>query len=104
MSSKKETPLQWILTEHCCRICLGRVLVRTTFDHQKIYKCSNCETEVQSEHVTGLCCCGMKMRNNRDMGIRCQVNEGRTPENPSYIVAAQVDLAAFASKPNTTGN
>lgn len=86
---KEATPLQWTLTEHSCRICFGRVLTRTTFDRRKIFKCSNCETEVEDAHATGICCCGMKLRNNRDAGVRCTINVDRKPENPSYIVAVQ---------------
>ena len=88
---KDESPLRWILTAHVCRICFARVLTRTTFDHRKIFKCSNCETEVQAEHVTGLCCCGMKLRGGKDAGVRCVENTKRVPENPAHIVAQQVD-------------
>lgn len=80
------------MTSHICRICLARVLTRTTFDGRQIFKCSNCETEVESAHVTGLCCCGMKLRNKRDAGVRCVVNTDRRPENPAYIVAIQAEL------------
>lgn len=88
--AKQDTPTQWELTDHCCRICFGRVLKRTTFDRRKIYRCSNCETEVVGDSSQCLCCCGIKLRTNKDAGIRCIVNPSRTPENPSYIVAEQV--------------
>lgn len=91
LTTRDETPLRWELTDHCCRICFARILTRTTFDSRKIFRCSNCDTEVESQQVTGLCCCGMKLRTNRDAGVRCQVSTDRSPENPSYIVAAQID-------------
>lgn len=85
-----ETPLRWELAPHCCRVCLARVLVRTTFERKKVYRCSNCETEATGDGPQVLCCCGMKMRNGRDMGVRCTANPRRTPENPARIVAQQV--------------
>jgi hypothetical protein len=91
MAAKDTAPL-WSLTDHVCRICFSRVLTRTTFDNRKLFKCSNCETEVEDQHVTGLCCCGMKLRNKRDAGVRCVVNQERRPECPSYIVAIQAEL------------
>lgn len=89
--SKDETPLRWVLTDHCCRICFARVVTRTTFDHRKIFKCTNCDTEVPGDHVTALCCCGMKLKGSKDAGVRCVVNTERTSLNPSVIVAQQVD-------------
>lgn len=90
MTAKEETPLRWSLTDHCCRICWGRVLVRTTFESKKIFKCSNCDHEVISEHVHDLCACGAKMRTNKDLGLRCVVNTERSPELPNAIIATQI--------------
>ena len=98
MTTRDEIPLRWELTDHCCRVCFGRVLVRTRFDNVKVHKCSNCETEVVSDAPGGLCCCGMKLRTNRDAGVRCQVNAERKPENQSYIVAAQIDPKIVARR------
>lgn len=92
MTKPAEPLMSWELTSHACRICFGRVLVRTTFENKKIYKCSNCDIEVEGSHEHALCCCGMKLRSNRDAGVRCQVNTNRTPENPAAVVAIQVDL------------
>lgn len=85
-----ENPLRWVLSPHICRICFARVLTRTTFDRHKVYKCSNCETEIVGDGPQCLCCCGIKLRTNKDAGIRCVVNQSRTPENPAVIIAEQV--------------
>jgi hypothetical protein len=85
-----QPPFHWTIADHICRVCLSRVLQRTTFDRRKVYRCSNCETEAEGEGPQVICCCGMKVRNGRDMGIRCVANPRRTPESPGRVVAAQV--------------
>lgn len=94
----QDDPQRWTLTAHCCRICFGRVLTRTTFDGRKIYICSNCETTIEGDGPQCLCCCGIKLRKSVDAGIRCTVNPNRTPENVSVILAEQL------SAPKTTNN
>jgi len=94
LSKTDNKPMQWMLTDHCCRICFGRILTRTTFENRKVYKCSNCDAEVQAESVTGICCCGMKIMKQKDAGIRCVLNTDRKPENQSMVVAAQVVIPA----------
>jgi hypothetical protein len=74
-------------------VCFGRVLQRTTFDHRKVYRCSNCETEAEGTGAHVLCCCGMKVRGKIDAGIRCVPNPRRTPENPARVVAQQLSPA-----------
>ncbi len=90
MSAKpKQEEFQYIITKHVCRVCFGRVLMRETFDHVKIYKCSNCGVERTGERESAICCCGTKLRYGKDMGIRCIPNPDVRPEFPSEIVAVQ---------------
>lgn len=85
-------PPRWMLVNHICRICFGRVLQLSTFDRRrKVYRCSNCETEEAGEGPQVLCCCGIKLRGGRDAGIRCIKNPRRTPENPAHVVAEQIN-------------
>ena len=84
-------PPRWVLVDHVCRVCFGRVLQLSTFDRRhKVYRCSSCETELQGDGVQVLCACGIKVRGNRDAGIRCIKNPRRTPENPAQVVAEQI--------------
>ncbi len=85
-----EAPLRWVVADHICRACFGRVMTRTTFDRRKVYRCSNCELEATGEGPQCLCCCGIKMRGTRDAGVRCVPNTQRRPENPAMIIAEQV--------------
>lgn len=80
----------WAMTDHVCRCCFGRVLVRETFDRRKIYRCSNCGIEREGRSEAAICSCGIKLKTGVDAGIRCQVSENRTPEFPSEVVAVQV--------------
>jgi len=40
-----------------------------------------------------ICCCDVKMEGTKDMGIRCQVNDARSPESNTEIVAMVLDSA-----------
>lgn len=81
----------WKLTDHCCRACFGRVLVRETFDRRRIYRCSNCGVEAEGRTEAAICACGLKLKTGVDAGIRCGVNENRTPEWPSEVTCSQVE-------------
>lgn len=92
MESNKPKPeeFSWHLTDHICRACYGRLLVRTTFDKRKVYLCSNCEIEREGTDASVMCCCGTKWRRTQDAGIRCHRNASRSPEMPQVIVASQI--------------
>lgn len=85
---------EWIITDHICRICMGRILVTYDKDAKKTFRCSNCSVELQGRNTDCLCCCGMKI-GGRDAGIRCVKNQDVTPEWPSEIVAEQIDPGAY---------
>lgn len=91
----------WHLEPHCCRACFGRLLSRETFDRRRIYRCSNCGAEREGSDSRVICCCGLKLRTGRDMGVRCVVNESKSPEFPSEIVAMQVDPEVAAPRKPT---
>jgi len=100
--SKQDEPF-YKITEHCCRVCFGRVLMRETFDHRRLYRCANCGVEREGRGETAICCCGIKLKGGRDAGIRCEVNAERTPEFPSEIIATQVD-AQIQQRASTSSN
>lgn len=81
----------WKLTDHCCRCCFGRVLMRETFDRRRIYRCSNCGVEAEGRSEAAICSCGLKLKTGVDAGIRCTVNVDRSPEWPAEISCAQVE-------------
>lgn len=85
----KHARTQWILVDHACRICLGRLLVRTGDNGEKYVKCAECETEVRGSH-SALCCCGAKAHDKVPVGLRCQRNDTPTPESPSRVMVKYV--------------
>lgn len=77
---------RWELTEHVCAICLGRALYDREGNRSR---CSNCGVEGDGKPKR-ICCCGIKLKNGKDAGIRCIVNPAPTPEMPAQIVATEV--------------
>lgn len=89
MSSKREPVEGWVIEDHVCRCCFGRVLMREMFDRRRIYRCSNCGAESEGKSAASICACGIKLKTGIDAGIRCQVHEAPSPEFPSQVVATQ---------------
>jgi hypothetical protein len=77
---------RYSMTDHCCRHCLGRILVR-----RNVYVCSVCEVESQGR-PTGICACGMTAAKDAALpaglrnAYRCGINPDRSGINPARIV------------------
>jgi len=79
----------WELTDHCCRVCLGRIVRRSTPEGWR-HRCADCGG-VKLGRVETLCACGTKLHGGRNAGLRCRKNpDGPTPENPAEIVIEYV--------------
>ena len=84
----------WVLVEHCCRGCLGRVIQR-----EATFRCADCGAAA-ARRPDGICGCGllpdaMRARSGRSSDIfRCGPNPRRTPENPAEIVILFGDAPA----------
>lgn len=92
MSRPQREPVQgWVIEDHVCRVCFGRVLMRETFDMRRIYRCSNCGTEAEGKTPAAICSCGIKLKTGVDAGIRCHVQADPSPEFPSQVVATQLN-------------
>ena len=76
---------KWNLTDHACRVCLGRILTRHDKNGRQHVRCANCGLESSGNHKS-LCACGQKTRAGKDAGMRCAINPRQTPENPEEIV------------------
>lgn len=88
----------WAITPHICRVCFSRILVRETFDRRRIYRCSGCGAEAEGRSESAVCCCGIKLKTGVDAGIRCEVNQDRSPEWPAEVTAAQQCAPSSDSK------
>lgn len=88
MAAENDRPT-WLLTDHVCRVCFGRVLEAADGVHR--YRCSNCGLELPGRQPSVMCACGSKLRGGKSMGLRCERNPEQTPEFPSEVIAAQTD-------------
>lgn len=93
----QDTDFRWQLTDHCCRVCFSRVLVRETFDHRRVYRCAGCGAEREGRSPSVICSCGMKLKTGVDAGLRCSVNPDKSPEFPAEIIAALAEIPASKS-------
>lgn len=76
----------WSLEPHACRHCFGRVLSRTAEDGTPVFRCSNCGAEGRGA-AKAVCACGMTLRSGKSAGLRCVINNNKTAELPSEVVA-----------------
>jgi hypothetical protein len=90
--AKREPMAGWQFTEHACRVCFGRVMMREAFDRRRTYKCSICEAEAEGASESAVCRCGIKLKTGIDAGIRCQRSDSPTPEFPAVITAVQATI------------
>jgi len=83
---------QWELTEHACRICMGRVLVRKDPSGRRIARCAECGATGNDDRtlraIHTVCACGTKQRSGKDAGRRCIKNPNVSYESPQEIVVA----------------
>lgn len=87
-----EGEFSWRLTQHACRVCFGRILMRETFDRRRVYRCSCCDIEAEGHSEKALCCCGLKLKTGIDAGVRCAPATNRSPEFPAAITATQISV------------
>lgn len=65
----------YILTDHLCRTCGGRVLQQAhsgaTAGGNSIYRCADCGATSCGMSPDGICWCGFQTRNNNNNPYRC---------------------------------
>ena len=93
----KKLEFTWAITDHICRACFSRVLVRETFDRRRIYRCAGCGIEKEGRSEAAICSCGIKLKTGVDAGIRCELNTNRSPEWPAEVTAAQATIPTPAA-------
>lgn len=91
----------WDLTDHVCRVCLGRVLRRKGPAGGWVHRCADCGLEVTGR-VEALCACGARLKTGKNAGLRCRKNpDGPTPESPSEVVVLFVGFEPAPERPAT---
>lgn len=71
--------MTWTLTDHACRVCLGRVLVQGDR-----YRCADCGAAGEGSHES-ICGCGIKVAGRRG-GFKCAVNPNPGPGCPAEVL------------------
>jgi hypothetical protein len=83
----------WIISDHCCRHCLGRILER-----EGAFACSGCGAKAVD--VNAICGCGIVLGEGSLRGrrlFRCTPNPQRSPTCPAEIVIAVGELPSVAA-------
>lgn len=89
MTSRAKDRSVWHIEDHVCRVCFSRVLSQPG-DDGRVWRCSGCGAEGHGRSASTICACGLKLKNGRDLGVRCVVNDAPSPEAPVEVVARQV--------------
>ena len=79
----------WKVTDHVCKLCLGRVLEGQRKDGTWATRCADCEARAEGRYDE-VCCCGAALPNGRHAGLACVRNEAITRENPSEVAVIYV--------------
>jgi hypothetical protein len=79
----------WNLTEHVCRECLGRIVVRAGCRIKKIHRCASCGLEAAGP-VEKICACGCRLKEGSDVVYQCVPNSNPSPGFPVEITVAPV--------------
>lgn len=81
--------IKWVMADHACRVCFGRVLMRKAFGRKGFtFRCASCGAEGHGDAPGVVCACGLTLEGTKDMGVRCQINAERGPESIDEVVAA----------------
>ena len=79
----------YAVTDHVCRLCLGRVLRALDGSH---HRCADCGLRAAGP-VESVCACGTKLRTNLGAGLRCQKNpHAPNLEAPAEVVVVYVGI------------
>jgi len=74
--AKKDEEALWVITDHVCRFCFGRVL---RSQDGALVRCADCSAQVKNKKVTELCACGQEYKTGGPVALKCK-------KNPEHIV------------------
>jgi hypothetical protein len=86
----------WLLTDHSCRHCLGRVLE----GNGDIFRCADCGVEGKGRPEE-ICGCGLQVGEGKIAArrlFRCEPNPNRTTACPSEVVIGFGDRPPAAAR------
>lgn len=77
----------WKLTNHCCRICFGRVLKRRLSPSLSEVVCSICDATARGDEPS-LCWCGVEVGAKGKI-LECFLNPKPRPELPPIVLVRE---------------
>lgn len=80
----------WAISDHVCRVCLGRVLVRRDADGKSVARCADCGLEA-SGGAQAICACNTSKKGGRHSWTRCVPNPNKSIEFPQEVMVAAGD-------------
>ena len=80
-------PQLFAISDHACRVCLGRCLVGTDADGQSIGVCADCGHSSPGDH-SSICACGALPPGGK-VRLRCVRNPAPSSENPMEVVCVE---------------
>lgn len=85
-------PSGWMLVDHACRSCMGRVLVRMERGQVAESRCAECGNKAEG-HYTEVCCCGAEAGT---MGriLECFRNPAVSPAVPQEVLVRERAIEA----------
>jgi len=78
---------KWEVSDHACRCCFGRILVRTRRDKVVEARCAECDAH-RFGPVDKLCCCGVEV-GALGRALECVPNPEVSVEAPQKIMVRE---------------
>jgi hypothetical protein len=99
--SKKKRKETWEISQHCCKICFGKILTRQVSPTVTECKCAECGVSTYGS-VLNLCWCGKTAGQIYGRIFRCKPNDNPRPELPNLILVEEIPvvLKQLNDKPN----
>ncbi|WP_090540917.1 hypothetical protein [Nitrosomonas sp. Nm132] len=57
----------------------------------KVFRCADCGQIAVSDDHRDICCCGLKLKDGTDLGIRCVYSDNPNEPYQTEIIAKQID-------------
>lgn len=83
----------WVITDHVCRACLGRVLVSKE-KGRKVARCADCGLTADGGHEA-ICACNTTRKGGRHAWTRCVPNPNKSTEFPQEIMVEAGEGKAY---------
>lgn len=86
--------MPWVLTDHACRHCFGRVL-KCIGTAAPLYRCAECGAEHAGRDVGGLCWCGVEVPG---VGRPYRCERSSLGSGPQVVVREVTDVETAAKR------